>query len=76
MVLGRLSRKSKCGFGLFDREEEIIASFARRLQRAQIGRNDLIREQGLTGYRLVAAESDGLPGITIDRYANVLRVSY
>lgn len=57
----------------FDREEEIDrAFFARRLQRAQIGRNDLIREQGLTGYRLVAAESDGLPGITIDKYANVL----
>ncbi|KZK67337.1 23S rRNA methyltransferase [Shewanella baltica] len=57
----------------FDREEEIDREFfARRLQRAQIGRNDLIREQGLTGYRLVAAESDGLPGITIDRYANVL----
>lgn len=57
----------------FDRGEEIDrAFFARRLQRAQIGRNDLIREQGLTGYRLVAAESDGLPGITIDRYANVL----
>ena len=57
----------------FNREEEIDREFfARRLQRAQIGRNDLIREQGLTGYRLVAAESDGLPGITIDRYANVL----
>lgn len=57
----------------FDREEEIDRTFfARRLQRAQIGRNDLIREQGLTGYRLVAAESDGLPGITIDKYANVL----
>ncbi|MCE9685662.1 MULTISPECIES: class I SAM-dependent rRNA methyltransferase [Shewanella] len=57
----------------FDKEEQIDAEFfARRLQRAQAGREDLIREQGLTGYRLVAAESDGLPGVTIDKYAKVL----
>ena len=57
----------------FDREEPIDkAFFARRIQRAQAGRDLLIQEQGLTGYRLVGAESDGLPGITIDRYANVL----
>lgn len=57
----------------FDREEEIDREFfKRRIQRAQAGRDDLIREQGLTGYRLIAAESDGLPGITIDKYANVL----
>lgn len=57
----------------FDREEEIDREFfKRRILRAQAGRDDLIREQGLTGYRLIAAESDGLPGITIDKYANVL----
>ncbi|QYK10099.1 class I SAM-dependent rRNA methyltransferase [Shewanella mangrovisoli] len=57
----------------FDREEEIDREFfKRRILRAQSGRDDLIREQGLTGYRLIAAESDGLPGITIDKYANVL----
>ncbi|MGI2259012.1 class I SAM-dependent rRNA methyltransferase [Shewanella sp. GXUN23E] len=57
----------------FDRQEEIDrAFFERRIQRAQAGRDELIREKGLTGYRLIAAESDGLPGITIDKYANVL----
>ncbi|QYJ79628.1 class I SAM-dependent rRNA methyltransferase [Shewanella acanthi] len=57
----------------FDREEEIDREFfKRRIERAQAGRDDLIAEQGLTGYRLIAAESDGLPGITIDKYANVL----
>ncbi|MCG9962873.1 MAG: class I SAM-dependent rRNA methyltransferase [Shewanella sp.] len=57
----------------FDREEQIDREFfKRRILRAQAGRDDLIREQGLTGYRLIAAESDGLPGITIDKYANVL----
>ncbi|QUN07674.1 class I SAM-dependent methyltransferase [Shewanella yunxiaonensis] len=57
----------------FDRDEEIDrAFFLRRIQRAQLGRDALIASHGLTGYRLIAAESDGLPGITIDRYANVL----
>ncbi|MCL1074669.1 class I SAM-dependent rRNA methyltransferase [Shewanella dokdonensis] len=57
----------------FDREQEIDRTFfLQRIQRAQLGREALIARQGLTGYRLIAAESDGLPGITIDRYANVL----
>ncbi|WP_107852436.1 class I SAM-dependent methyltransferase [Oceanimonas marisflavi] len=57
----------------FDRNETIDdAFFLRRLQRAKAGREDLINEQGLTGYRLCAAESDGLPGVTIDVYANVV----
>jgi 23S rRNA (cytosine1962-C5)-methyltransferase len=57
----------------FDREQEIDrAFFLRRIERAQEARDALIARQGLTGYRLIAAESDGLPGITIDRYANVL----
>ncbi|WP_338590001.1 class I SAM-dependent methyltransferase [Shewanella khirikhana] len=57
----------------FNKEEAIDRDFfARRIARAQAGREALIREKGLTGYRLVGAESDGLPGITIDRYANVL----
>ncbi|RJG42235.1 class I SAM-dependent methyltransferase [Motilimonas pumila] len=55
-------------------QDEIIdlAFFERRLQQAQALRQPLISEQGLTGYRLVAAEADGLPGITIDKYDNVL----
>ncbi len=35
-------------------------------------RNDIIERDGLTGYRLIAAESDGLPGITIDKYQDYL----
>lgn len=54
--------------------KEIIDNgfFQRRIARAQQSRQDIIIRHGLTGYRLIAAESDGLPGITIDRYANVL----
>lgn len=46
--------------------------FLRRIETALQGRQELIARQGLTGYRLVAAESDGLPGVTIDKYDNVL----
>ena len=55
----------------FDKEEAIDSEFfARRIQRAQAGREDLIREQGLTGYRLIAAES--LPTISATASTGVL----
>ena len=57
----------------FTRSEQIDTDFfVRRLRAAQQGRQELIAEQGLSAYRLVAAESDGLPGIIIDRYNNFL----
>lgn len=46
--------------------------FVERIQQAQLLRNDIIERGGLTGYRLIAAESDGMPGITIDKYDNYL----
>ncbi len=42
--------------------------FREAFQDAQLLREDVIARDGLTGYRLIAAESDGLPGVTIDRY--------
>lgn len=57
----------------FDQNEEIDREFfKRRIVRAQQGRDLLPHQDRVTGYRLVAAESDGLPGITIDRFENVL----
>ncbi|MCF2948899.1 class I SAM-dependent methyltransferase [Paraglaciecola aquimarina] len=57
----------------FDQNEIIDNGFfQRRIAIAQSSREDLISRHGLTGYRLIAAESDGLPGVTIDRYDNVL----
>lgn len=57
----------------FDQNEAVDeAFFLRRLQRAKDSRQPLIEEQGLTGYRLCAAESDGLPGVTIDVYGEVV----
>ena len=57
----------------FTRSEQIDTDFfVRRLAAAQAGRQTLIEQQGLSAYRLVAAESDGLPGIIIDRYNDFL----
>lgn len=57
----------------FDRNEAIdVNFFIKRLKTAQGLRDILTERDGLTGYRLIAAESDGLPGITIDRYQDFL----
>jgi 23S rRNA (cytosine1962-C5)-methyltransferase len=54
----------------FEKEEINKAFFVKRFNNAQLLREDVIERDGLTGYRLIAAESDGLPGVTIDRYQN------
>ncbi|WP_394143923.1 class I SAM-dependent methyltransferase [Vibrio atypicus] len=56
----------------FDKEEIDKSFFVKRIQGAQLLRQDIIERDGLTGYRLIAAESDGLPGITIDKYQDYL----
>lgn len=57
----------------FDQGEAIdIEFFIRRLQQAQTWRDWIAKRDGLDGYRLIAGESDGLPGITIDRFQNFL----
>ncbi|WP_047044402.1 class I SAM-dependent methyltransferase [Vibrio mexicanus] len=56
----------------FDKCDIDEAFFIKRIQDAQLLREELIQRDGLTGYRLIAAESDGLPGITIDKYQDYL----
>ncbi|OKP53188.1 23S rRNA (cytosine(1962)-C(5))-methyltransferase [Serratia marcescens] len=57
----------------FQQDDEInIDFFIRRLQQAQSWRDWVAQRDGLDGYRLIAGESDGLPGITIDRFQNFL----
>ncbi len=56
----------------FERQNIDRQFFIKRIQQAQLLREELIERDGLTGYRLIAAESDGLPGITIDKYQNYL----
>lgn len=55
-------------------QSEVIDNgfFQRKIASAYQRRLALIAKHGLTGYRLIAAESDGLPGITVDYYAGVL----
>ncbi len=57
----------------FDQQEAVDEQFfVRRLQQAQTWRSWLAEHDDLTGYRLIAGESDGMPGITIDRYQDFL----
>lgn len=57
----------------FDQNEMIdVAFFKKRILRAFDARTQVISDGGLTGFRLSAAESDGLPGITIDKFDNYL----
>jgi 23S rRNA (cytosine1962-C5)-methyltransferase len=46
--------------------------FARRLARALRLRQDLLPVEVTGAYRLVHGESDGLPGLVVDRYSEVL----
>mgnify|MGYP003366653895 FL=1 len=57
----------------FNKDEAIdIDFFVRRLQQAQTWRDWLAQRDGLDSYRLIAGESDGLPGVTIDRFGSYL----
>ena len=56
----------------FTNQEIDESFFTAKLRQAQLLRDPFIKLGKLTGYRLCAGESDGLPGVTIDRYANYL----
>lgn len=57
----------------FDQDDIIDqAFFQRRIERAWQVRQSLFDLSQTSGLRVVAAESDGLPGVTIDKYADVL----
>jgi len=57
----------------FKQDEDIdIEFFIRRQKQAQNWRDYIAKRDGLDGYRLIAGESDCLPGITIDRFQNFL----
>jgi 23S rRNA (cytosine1962-C5)-methyltransferase len=57
----------------FDPAEEINADFFRQRIRAAISQRSTFNVQRDTdSYRLIHAESDGLPGLVVDRYGDVL----
>lgn len=60
----------------WDPDERIDRDFwRRRLARAWLGR-DQIETSSTTAYRLVNAESDGIPGLIVDRYGSWLVVQF
>ncbi len=54
----------------FDERERIDDAFLRARLAASIARRSIVRP-GSDGMRLVHGESDGLPGLVVDRYADV-----
>ena len=57
----------------FNAEEKIDQQFfERKIREAVEARTLLLEETGMSACRLVDAESDGLPGLIIDRYNNFL----
>jgi 23S rRNA (cytosine1962-C5)-methyltransferase len=56
----------------FDQEPVDADFFRKRIQNALARRATLNLQHSTNAYRLVHAESDGLPGLIVDRYADVL----
>ena len=73
--LGAYSPQSQIPVRLwtFDPTQAVDRAFFRaRLQRSIEARAPLLARPDLNAYRLVNAESDGLPGLIVDRYAGFL----
>lgn len=79
LARGYLNRRSQIVVRLltWDPGEEITPDFwRRRLERALRGRQGLVSSSDTTAFRLVHAESDGLPGLVVDRYGEYLVVQF
>ena len=83
LARGYLNRRSQIAVRLLTWEQgyypELVegqaideAFWRARLERAIAGRAALVADRGTTAYRLVNAESDGLPGLIVDRYGDWL----
>ncbi len=48
--------------------------FKRKLEQALARKQEILKKHDTNAFRLIAAEADGLPGITIDVYVNVVVV--
>lgn len=72
---GHLSPDSQIRVRLFSWEEnarpETADFWRQRIARAMDLRRDLLASRYTTACRLIYAESDGIPGLIVDRYANV-----
>lgn len=79
LARGTLNRHSQIVVRLltWEVDEAIDEGFwRRRLERAIAGRAPLAADPHTNAYRLVNAESDGLPGLVVDRYDRFLGVQF
>lgn len=79
LACGYLNRHSQITVRLlsWQSDEGVNDDFWRnRLQRAFRARQSLAASQATNAYRLVNAESDGLPGLIVDRYGDWLVVQF
>lgn len=79
LARGMLNRHSQIVVRLLTWEaDEVIDEgfWRRRLERAIAGRALLAADPDTNAYRLVNAESDGLPGLVVDRYDRFLAVQF
>jgi 23S rRNA (cytosine1962-C5)-methyltransferase len=77
LARGAYSPKSQIAVRVwsFDVAEEIDAAFfQRRIESAVRRRDDLAQRDDVAAFRLIHAESDGLPGLHVDRYGEFLVV--
>jgi len=75
LARGTINRKSQIAVHLltWNEDEAIDTAFWRsRLERAVASRSMFAESPDTTAYRLVNAESDGLPGLIVDRYGDWL----
>lgn len=79
LARGYLNRRSQITVRLltWNPDERIDVGFWRRRLQGAIARRDaLLRNPATTACRLVHAESDGLPGLVVDRYGDYLVVQF
>ncbi len=56
-----------------DQDEPVDArAIARRVDAARTLREQLLPKEGMTAYRVLHGEGDGVPGVTVDRYGEFL----
>jgi 23S rRNA (cytosine1962-C5)-methyltransferase len=79
LVWGAISPQSKIRVRVWSQiEDELIGDdfFLRRLTGAIDRRKQLSQTQKLNAFRLVNAESDGIPGLIVDKYEQILVVQF
>ncbi len=79
LARGLLNRRSQIVVRLVSWEPEVALDrefWRRRLVRAIEGRAGLAADPQVNAYRLVYSESDGVPGLIVDRYADWLVVQF